>query len=56
MADELADEKEHTRVCLRCGTEYPLREICPFCYGLNKPVKGISSPDPGVTRVGDSGG
>jgi len=52
VTDVPPDEKEHTRVCVRCNTEYPLREICPMCYGLNKPVKGIVN-DPGVTRVSD---
>lgn len=27
-----------TRTCPRCGTEFPLGELCPQCYGWEKPA------------------
>ncbi len=27
----------HTRLCPRCGTRFPLGELCPQCYGWTKP-------------------
>lgn len=37
QAQQQDPKPEHTRVCPRCGTRFPIGEVCPECYGWEKP-------------------
>lgn len=34
----------HIRVCQRCGTQFPLSQLCPQCYGWDESDETPTAP------------